>query len=87
MTTYYVYQHQYGRKRITRGPCAGLLEWPQHKWTWISKHRSQAKAIDAAMAHDIHARVSIDDTSETCFDNGKAAGIPEGWYPPDAQRS
>lgn len=76
---YYLYQHEYGRKRITRGPAAGLLEWPNHRWTWVEKYRSKAKAIAAAAAHPIHARVTLDHTSEYCFDNGKAHGTPDGW--------
>lgn len=80
MAMYYVYQHEYGRKLITYGPATGLLEWPQHRWTWTEKHRAKAKAIAAAAEHPFHAVVSIDHTSDAIFDNGKAPGIPEGWY-------
>lgn len=88
MTLFYVWQHEYGRKRIARGPCEGLLEWPKHQWGWTAKYRSLAKAIDDAKAHPFHAVVTRDDSGmdkDRMFDNGKAPGIPEGWYAPEAQ--
>lgn len=84
---YYLYQHEYGRKRIQRGPCEGLLEWPQHNWTWTEGFRSKAKAIAAAESHPIHARICNGHVAAHIFDNGKVPGIPEGWYPADAERA
>jgi hypothetical protein len=83
---FYLYQHEYGRKLITRnGPAQGLLEWPKHEWTWTQGYRSKAKAIAAARAHPIHARISIGHTADFIFDNGKEPGLPEGWWPATAQ--
>jgi len=82
---FYLYQHEYGRKVITRGPCAGLLEWPQHRWTWTQGFRRKADAIAAADTHPIHARVCVGHTAEYIHDNGKIPGVPDGWRPAETQ--
>lgn len=82
---YEVAIHAYGRKRIMRDcPAQGLLEWPQHKWTCITRRPlglEKAKAL--ADAQSCHAVVMVWQTAEKAYDNGKAPSVPAGWYPAD----
>lgn len=84
---YEVSIHFYGRRLITRdGPCQGLLEWPEHKWTRITQRPiglARAKAL--ADAQSQHAVVCVWQTAEKAHDNGKNPAVPAGWWPAEAQ--
>lgn len=86
MTRYEVSVHHYGRRLITRdGPCQGLLEWPEHKWSRITANPlGFSKAKQIADAQSTHATVQIWMTDEKAYDNGKRPEVPVGWYPADA---
>lgn len=86
-TRYEVATHEHGRKLITSNcPAQGLLEWPQHKWARTNARPLGLKSAKAiADAQPIHATVQVWMTAEKVYDNGKAPGIPSGWYPPQAQ--
>lgn len=82
---YQVAVHGYGRKMIRRGPCEGLLEWPQHTWATISTRPMGLKAaIELAHAQTQHAVVTRWMSADKVHDNGRAPCIPDGWYSPDA---
>lgn len=84
---YEVHIHFYGRRLITRdGPCQGLLEFPQHKWTRIStRPTGLAKAIALCEAQNQHSVVCLWGSAEKAHDNGKKPAIPIDWWPADAQ--
>ena len=88
-TRYEVAIHEYGRKRITSDcPAQGLLEWPKHRWTRITKRPlglESAKKLADAQA--IHAVVCVWSSAETVHSNAKAPGIPTGWEPASEVRS
>lgn len=86
MARYEVSIHEYGRRLITRdGPCQGLLEFPQHKWTRITPRPLGLKrAQTIADAQSQHAVVTVWMSAEKVYDNGKRPSIPDGWWPPDA---
>lgn len=83
---YEVSTRAYGRKRITRdGPCQGLLEWPASVWTRITPRPvglTRARALADAQA--THATVQPWGAADVVYDNGVAAQVPAGWYPPTA---
>lgn len=87
MAMYEVAVHEYGRRLITRdGPAQGLLEFPDHRWNRITPRPvGLARAKTLADEQPIHATVQIWMTAEKVYDNGKAPGIPSGWWPADAQ--
>lgn len=87
MTRYEVSIHFYGRKLITRdGPCQGLLEWPAHKWTRVNNRPlGLARATALADAQGQHAVVTVWQTADKVYDNGKVPAVPAGWYSADAQ--
>ena len=79
---YAVSAHYYGRKRD--GPCAGLLNYPEHKWVIITPRligRTRAVALADAQPH--HALVWAWMTGLTIYDNRRAPGVPDGWVPVD----
>lgn len=85
-TRYQVSIHFYGRKMIRRGPCEGLLEWPNHKWVTVNRRPLGLRsAIALADSQGQHAVVNVWMDAEKVHDNGKAPAVPEGWYPADAQ--
>lgn len=87
MTRYEVSIHFYGRRLITRdGPCGGLLEWPEHKWTRITNRPiGLERAKKLADEQSQHATVQLWQTADKIYDNGKAPAVPAGWYSPEAQ--
>jgi len=83
---YEVNVHYHGRPVVRRGPMEGVLDWPRHKWVKITTRPigfSRAKAL--ADAQPEHAVVTPWLTAGVVYSNDKAAGIPEGWYPPDSK--
>jgi hypothetical protein len=86
MTRYEVAVHEHGRKLIRGGgPCAGLLEWPQHKWTKITPRPiGLARATALANEQVGHATVQVWQTADVVYDNGKRPTVPDGWWPADA---
>ena len=78
--------HAYGRKRVRRGPCEGLLNWPEHQWTTITRRPlGLARARKLADGQTCHAGVVRWRTSEIAYDNGKPPHLPEGWYPAETE--
>lgn len=83
-TRYEVAIHQHGRKRVQRGPAEGLLDWPRHVWTRITRRPlglARAKAL--ADEQNTHATVQVWMTSEVVYQNGKPPTVPEGWVAPE----
>ena len=79
---YEVAIHGYGRKRVRRGPCEGLMNWPEHCWTRITRRPiglARAKAL--ADAQECRAVVTPWMKSGNVYDNGKEPYLPEGWEP------
>lgn len=77
---YEVATHEYGRPIVKHGPCAGLPDWPRHKWTRVTPRPiglARAKAI--ADAQDKHAVVCVWQTAGNVYDNGKSPALPVGW--------
>jgi hypothetical protein len=86
-TRYEVSLHSYGRRLITRdGPCQGLLEFPQHKWTRVN---SRPLGIRAAIAladnQPHHAIVNVWGCADKAYDNHKPPVVPIGWWPAECQ--
>lgn len=82
---YEVHIHEAGRKVIERGPAAGCLDFPKHRWSIITRRPlGLASARRIADEQSIHAVVCVWRSSEKAYDNGKAPGVPAGWRPPSA---
>ncbi len=84
-TRYEVAVHFFGRRMCRRdGPCQGLLDWPEHKWTRLTaRPLGLQAAIALANAQEHHSVVAVWGTAQKTYDNGKLPAVPVGWYPAD----
>jgi hypothetical protein len=82
MAMYEVAIHFFGRKTVKNGPCAGLLNWPEHQWEVLTRRPIGIKRA-MALADEQGQRAVVTEwmTSNTVYDNGKEPGLPEGWHP------
>jgi tRNA A22 N-methylase len=73
---YYVHEHHFGRKIITKGPMSGCLGLSEHYWTCVKSCRKKSEALAFAEEHSIHTVVTCGLGGKTIFDNKKEPGKP-----------
>jgi hypothetical protein len=72
--------HGYGKPIVRRGAAEGLPDFPKHTWTRITPRPiGRGRAVNLAADHPFHAVVTVWQSSETVYDNGKAPYLPDGW--------
>lgn len=82
---YEVAIHWHGRRLVQNGPAEGLLNWPEHKWTRVTRRPvGLRKAQALADSLPVRAVVCLWGTAQKVYDNGKAPGVPLGWWPATA---